>query len=80
MPVASHVSFSYNQLEEDFASLQEYNDYLEEVETIGEHSCTAVEVWWPCVLVQCSTCVMEWMWRPLGRGWSVTVGTIKPSL
>lgn len=35
---ASHVSCSYNQLEEDFPSLQEYNDYLEEVETIGAHS------------------------------------------
>ena len=30
-----HLSASYNQLEEDFASLREYNDYLEEVETIG---------------------------------------------
>lgn len=29
---------SYNQLEEDFSSLREYNDYLEEVETIGNHA------------------------------------------
>lgn len=31
------VICSYNQQEEDFSSLREYNDYLEEVETIGEH-------------------------------------------
>ena len=37
---ASHVSCSYNQLEEDFPSLHEYNDYLEEVETIGDTPCT----------------------------------------
>lgn len=32
------VICSYNQQEEDFSSLREYNDYLEEVETIGEHT------------------------------------------
>lgn len=27
---------SYNQTEEDFSTLREYNDYLEEVESIGK--------------------------------------------
>ena len=30
------VFCSYNKTESDFASLREYNDYLEEVETISE--------------------------------------------
>ena len=30
------VCCSYNKTEGDFASLREYNDYLEEVETISE--------------------------------------------
>ena len=57
------TSCSYNQLEEDFPSLQEYNDYLEEVETIGTRSllCPLTVGCVPCITphVQCSTCVME---------------------
>ena len=30
------VYFSFNKKEDDFASLREYNDYLETIETIGE--------------------------------------------
>ncbi len=34
---------SYNKTERDFPSLREYNDYLEEVETISESSKDSME-------------------------------------
>lgn len=62
------VLYSYNQQEEDFSSLHEYNDYLEEVETIGvgaPHHILLLSLTTICV--QCSTCVMVWMWRQLRK-------------
>lgn len=41
-----HVISSYNKTEEDFATLREFNDYLEEVETISKSL-------WPVSLCQC---------------------------
>ena len=35
---------SYNKTEEDFSSLREYNDYLEEVETIGKSECPHISL------------------------------------
>ena len=40
------LSCSYNQQEEDFASLREYNDYLEEVETIGGSASLSLSPSW----------------------------------
>jgi hypothetical protein len=32
------LPLSYNKKEEDFVSLKEYNDYLEEIETISKYT------------------------------------------
>jgi CDK-activating kinase assembly factor MAT1 len=42
--IRKKVLQDYNQLEGDFPSLQAYNDYLEEVETIVYNLCNGVDV------------------------------------
>lgn len=35
----------FNKVEKDFATLREYNDYLEEVEDISKYSLLALSLW-----------------------------------
>ena len=50
---------SYNQLEGDFPNLQAYNDYLEEVETIGQPLFLEPLISWP-VVAPLSVQLVQW--------------------
>ena len=60
------LSISYNKQEEDFESLREYNDYLEEVETISKYNRVSfgfkLNDLGNCFQKKCQNQFPQWIW------------------